>query len=505
MRPDDHWRRVRDLFERALEQEPGDIGAWLDREGEVDQQLRSEVLSLLEHHSSAGSFLAEPAADRLPDLMADDRPLEPGQIVGPYSIVREIGRGGMGRVYLATDRRLRRLVALKALAPALTVDPLYRDRLRREARAAAALTHPGICTIYALEEIDGDLVIAAEFVDGCTLRAEIDSGRRPAAAEIVRTARDLAAALANAHGHGITHRDLKPENVMRTKDGRLKILDFGLARIDTAAEATADPLAVHLASGSKLDGSIEGHVTQPGAIIGTPAYMAPEQLHGRPADARADVFAFGVLLYEFASGTHPFDAATPLALVARILESEAMPIDRRRPDLSSSVVFVIDRCLCKSPADRFASAADIVHALDRIDTARAFGRVATWWRTHQLAVIALYFVACALTWQIKEWRPGITTAIFFATGIAATVSGVFRGHLLFTERVTGTGLAAERRRATTVTLIFDLLVALALAADGAILASLRPLAAVLTIALGVGIALARLVVEPATTAATFRQ
>ena len=505
MRPADRWRQVRDLFERALEQEPADIAAWLDREGVVDRQIRSELLSLLDHHKSAGSFLVEPAADRLPDLMADDRPLEPGQIVGPYSIVREIGRGGMGRVYLATDRRLGRLVALKALAPELTVDPSYRDRLRREARADAALTHPGICTIYALEEIDGDLFIAAEFVDGRTLREEIGGDRRPAAADVVRTARDLADALAHAHSHGITHRDLKPENVMRTKDGRLKILDFGLARIDTAAGATADPLAVHLATGSRPRESIEGHVTQPGAIIGTPAYMAPEQLNGQRADARADVFAFGVLLYEYASGTHPFDAATPLALVARILESETTPIDRWRPDLPSSLVDVIDRCLRKLPAGRFASAGDIVHALDRIDPARAFGRVATWWRTHQLAVIALYFVACALTWQIKEWRPGITTAIFVATGIAATVSGVFRGHLLFTERVTGTGLAAERRRATTVTLVFDLLVALALAADGAILISLRPLAAVLTIALGVGIALARLVVEPATTAATFRQ
>lgn len=505
MRAPGHWGQVRDLFERALEQEPTDIAAWLDREGVADRQIRVEVLSLLEHHTSAGSFLVEPAAGRLPDLMADDRPLEPGQIVGPYSIVREIGRGGMGRVYLATDRRLGRPVALKALAPELTVDPSYRDRLRREARAAAALTHPGICTIYALEEIDGELFIAAEFVDGRTLREEIDSGSVPAAAEVVRTARDFAAALAHAHSRGITHRDLKPENVMRTSDGHLKILDFGLARVDPAAMAAADPLAAQRATGSRPHESVEGHVTQPGAMIGTPAYMAPEQLNGQRADARADVFAFGVLLYEYASGTHPFAAATPLAVAARILESEAMPIDRRRQDLPSSLVNVIDRCLRKSPADRFPSAADIVHALDRIDAARAFGRVATWWRTHQLAVIALYFVACALTWQIKEWRPGITTAIFVATSIAATISGVFRGHLLFMERVTGTGLAAERRRATTVTLIFDLLVALALAADGAILAPLRPLAAVLTMALGVGIALARLVVEPATTAATFRQ
>jgi serine/threonine protein kinase len=492
---DDRWRRVRDLFEGAVEQlgrggVPADVGAWLDREAGVDPQLRSEVLSLIEHHTRAGSFLVEPA----PAWMTDDRALEPGQVLGPYTIVREIGRGGMGRVYLATDGRLGRQVALKALSPELTVDPSQRARLRREARAAAALTHPNICTIYALEELDGELFIAAEFVDGHTLREEIEGGRPPTTADLVRTARDLAAALANAHGHGITHRDLKPENVMRTSEGRLKILDFGLARIDAAAGATAERLE-----------TVAAHVTQPGAIIGTPKYMAPEQLNGQPADARADVFAFGVLLYEYACGTHPFDAATPLAVVARILESDAKPIDSWCPGLPLSLVDVIDRCLRKSSADRFASAAEIVRALDRIDAATTSGRVATWWRTHQLAVIALYFIACGLAWQIKEWLPGFTTGIFVATTIAATVGGVFRGHLVFTERMNGASLTVERRRAAPVTLVMDLFIALALAADGAILASVSPLAGVLAIALGIGVALARLVLEPATTAASFRQ
>src|SRR5215210_756014 len=137
----------------------------------------------------------------------------------------------MGRVYLATDTRLGRRVALKALAPHLTRDASQRERLRREARAAASLTHPGICTVYALEEIDGDLYIATEFIDGHTLGEEIRSGRRPSADDLLRTGRELAAALASAHTRGIVHRDLKPDNVMRGGDGRLKILDFGLARI----------------------------------------------------------------------------------------------------------------------------------------------------------------------------------------------------------------------------------------------------------------------------------
>lgn len=499
MTSDDRWQRTRDLFERALDEAPADLDGWLSRQ-EADESLRNEVRSLMGYHSRAGSFLVEPVAHRLPDLMSEDRPLEPGQVIGPYSIVREIGRGGMGRVYLASDHRLGRQVALKAISPGLTADASHRDRLRREARAAGALTHPGICTIYALEEIDGALFIAAEFIDGGTLREEMDGTPRPAPTEVLRTARDLADALAAAHRQGITHRDLKPENVMRTSDGRLKILDFGLARFDTPDAA---PPAAHGAAGPGAAGPLEARVTQPGAIVGTPAYMAPEQLNGRAVDARADVFALGVLLYEYASGVHPFAAETSLAVVARILESEAASLARWRDDLPSSLVDVLERCCRKAPDERFASAADIVRALDRVDHAHAVSRVPVWWRTHQAAAITLYFAACVLAWQIHDWRPGVTTAIFVVTCIAATVGGIFRGHLLFTEGVTGARLAAERQRATPVTLATDLLIALALGADGTIVVALSPVAGVLTIALGVGIALTRLLLEPATTAATF--
>lgn len=440
----------------------------------------------MRHHGAAGSFLLEPATDRAPTLLVEERRLEPGQPIGPYRVVREIGRGGMGRVYLADDERLGRPVAIKALAPHLTADAAHRERLRREARAAAALTHPGICTVYALEEIDGELFIVTELVDGRTLRAEIEEGGLPPPAEVMRAARELAAALAHAHGHRVTHRDLKPENVMRTRDGHLKILDFGLARLDTAS-APAETL-----------------VTQPGAILGTPAYMAPEQLNGERADARSDVFALGVLLYQYACGVHPFEAATPLAMVGRILESDPDPIDGRRPDLPRPLVDCVERCLRKAPAERFASAAGVRAVLDGETHGRGGGRVTTWWRAHQLVAIAMYFVACVAAWQVKEWLPGVTTAVFVGVGIAATVAGVFRGHLLFTERVNAAGLPSERRRAAAVTLVTDLLIALAVAGDGLVLAPERPLAAVLTIALGVGLALARLVVEPATTAASFR-
>ena len=192
--------RVRELFEAALDRDPSDRAGWLAAQTS-DGDVRAEVLSLLDHHSRAGAFLVDPVVSRVPDLLVDDA-LAPGTKIGPYTIVRELGRGGMGRVYLASDARLGRTVALKALAPHLTRDPSQRERLRREARAAAALTHPGICTVYALEEIGDDLFIATEFVDGHTLRDEIAGGAKPSADEVVRTARDLAAALASAHANG---------------------------------------------------------------------------------------------------------------------------------------------------------------------------------------------------------------------------------------------------------------------------------------------------------------
>jgi eukaryotic-like serine/threonine-protein kinase len=376
-------RRVRDLFEAALDREPAaDVHDWIAREAADDPVVRDEVLSLLTHHSRAGEFLSQPIADRVPDLLADDQPLAPGAKVGAYTIVRELGRGGMGRVYLASDERLGRTVALKALAPQLVRDPGQRERLRREARAAAGLTHPGICTVYALEEMDGELYIASEYVDGHTLGEEIRSGRTPANRDVLRTGRELAEALASAHAKNIVHRDLKPDNVMRNADGRLKILDFGLARIDSPDRLSPATIA-----------------TQPGVLIGTPAYMSPEQINGLPVDARADVFAFGVLLYEYACGVHPFHGSTTLATVARVLESDARPIAARCPDISSGLADVISRCLRKAPAERYGSAAEIAAAFAAIgEDAQVLPGAATWWRTHQIVVTMLYIAAAVLAW-----------------------------------------------------------------------------------------------------------
>jgi serine/threonine protein kinase len=499
-------RRVRDLFEAALER--AGEAAWIAHQAADDPEVRDEVLSLVQHHSQAGDFLARPIVDDAPDLLADEEGLAPGATIGPYTIIRELGRGGMGRVYLATDSKLGRTVALKALAPHLLRDPSQRERLRREARSAASLTHPGICTVYALDEIEGDLYLATEYVDGHTLGDEIRSGQRPSAAEILRTARKLAAALASAHAAGIVHRDLKPDNVMRARDGRLKILDFGLARIieDSAGRETIDPRSGTPGSGGqRVSPAAASFATRPGVILGTPAYMAPEQINGEPADARVDIFALGVLLYEFSCGVHPFIAGTELATVARVLGTDPSPLGARCPEVPAPVIAVIARCLRKAPAERFGSAIELVGALDTVGTVSgAPGAHTTSWRVHQIVIVVLYAIASTWSWQVKDWmETPVTVTIFLTVGALSTICGVLRGHLVFTEMMNRPNLTAERRRITRPTMVLDLLMAILIFVDGAILAGTRALPAVLTIALALGIALAAVVLEPATTAAAF--
>ena len=483
----DQQRRVRDLFEAALDQPDADVRAWIERAAADDPAVRDEVLSLVRHHSSAGRFLELGIDELTTQLLVDEEALTPGAVVGSYTIVRELGRGGMGRVYLATDSRLGRQVALKVLAPHLLSDPRQRERLRREARAAAGLTHPGICTVYALEEIDGSLYIASEFIDGRTLRDEIQSGARPPAADVARTALELAEALASAHAAGVVHRDLKPENIMRTAAGRLKILDFGLARIEQPDRAPGSFASI------------------PGTVMGTPAYMAPEQIKGRTVDARADVFALGVLLYEYASGTHPFHASTMLATVARIMNSEVTPLRALGVNADSAVVRVIGRSLQKAPEDRFASAGDIVHALKRGSGASLdASRQTAWWRVHQATVFVLYVAAVVNGWRIKALvETPMTLALFLGLGAVATIGGVLRGHLMFTERVNWRRFARERRRTAPLLVRSDLLLALLLVGDSVAILSRSAVSAAITVGLGLGLAVAVLVVEPATTAAAF--
>ena len=482
------WRSVRDLFEQALDLPAADVDAWLDRAA-GDPDVAAEVRSLLWHETQSGAFLDAPVTGTTLDLLEEDERFEPGDAIGDYRIKREIGRGGMGRVYLATDARLGRDVALKVLAPHLVRDEKQRERLRREARAAAALSHPGICTVYALEEIDTDVVIATEFVDGRTLRDEIIRPQRPSPRDVLETARQVAAALAAAHGRGITHRDLKPENVMRTGSGQLKILDFGLAIVDGGAHGLDAP-----------------RVTTPGTLVGTLAYMAPEQLNGGTIDVRTDLFALGVLLYQDATGVHPFDAQPAMAMAARILEGDHRPLASVRDDLPGQVTQVVERCLRKLPSQRFASAADVVLALSSDAKPVAGPDAAGWWRTHMAAAILLYLVAVAASWLVKEWDHGFADAGFVVVAMLVTVGVVLRGHLLFAERAhSHATFRAELRRVTPVLFGVDLAIAIGLVVEGLWVTRERSVPGVLIVGLGLGIALARLVLERSTTRAAFEE
>lgn len=486
----ERWRRVRDRFEQCVELPLPDADAWLLAQPD-SPDVDAEVRSLLHHHSQAGAFLEAPVLDAASDLLADeDERFAEGDAIGAYIVRRALGRGGMGRVYLATDTRLGRDVALKVLAPHLVRDPAQRERLRREARAAALLSHPGICTVYALEEVGDEVVIASEYVDGRLLREEIADGPRPDAAAVLRTALDLAAALAVAHARGITHRDLKPENIIRATNGTLKILDFGLALVADAAAGSMDT----------------PRVTTPGTLIGTPAYMAPEQLNGGSTDARTDLFAVGLVIYEYATGIHPFEAPTPLATTARILEAAPRPLSAVRPDLAPALAAAVERCLMKRPGDRPASAAALLTALHASESRTDVPAVVGWWRTHMVSLFLLYAAAIVGGWFVKEWERGWADAVFVLLAMLGTAGGMLRGHLLFAERTHERArFLRELQRSHLPLATIDLVMAAGLLALGVWAARTRSVGGALIIGLGVGIALARLVLERATTEAAFGQ
>ncbi len=280
----------------------------------------------------------------------------PGDKVGRYEILASIGAGGMGEVFRARDPRLGREVAIKVLPALMAQDPDRLARFQREARAVAALNHPHIVTIYSVEEVEGVHFLTMELVDGRPLDQLICADGLPAQ-QIMEIAKGLADALASAHDKGIVHRDLKPANIMLTNDGRIKVLDFGLAKVTNADNPSDSTL------------TSAGH-TALGVVMGTPAYMSPEQIAGRVIDSRADIFSFGVILYEMASGRRPFEGDSSAELASAILRDTPRPLREICLGLPSNLFAVIERCLRKSPENRFPAAKDVSAAL-RTEPAKA--------------------------------------------------------------------------------------------------------------------------------------
>src|SRR5438128_3040614 len=274
-------------------------------------------------------------------------PLSPGARLGPYEVQAAIGAGGMGEVYRAKDTRLDRVVALKVLPSDLSSNPERRQRLEREARAISRLSHPHICTLYDIGHQDGVDFLVMEYVEGETLEQRLQRGV-PRTEQVLEFAIQISDALAKAHRQGVIHRDLKPGNIMLTKSGA-KLLDFGLAKLKQ--EPTADALTEMTAEMKRL--------TTEGTLVGTFQYMSPEQLEGKDADVRTDIFALGAVLYEMATGKPAFTGKTKASLIASILSFEPAAITALQPMTPPALDRVVKVCLAKDPDGRWQSAQDL--------------------------------------------------------------------------------------------------------------------------------------------------
>ncbi len=352
---------MEELFNQALELEPDRRRHFLETACGEDAGLREEIESLLRSSTVEGAdFIQEPLRAAARDFYADraPAPLAEGSCVSHYRILSTLGAGGMGRVYLAEDARLGRKVALKTLAPGRIHGPRALSRFEQEARAASALNHPNVLTIYEVGWFGGANFIASEFVDGVTLRERLGGGRLNADSTI-EIAIQVAAGLSAAHSAHIEHRDIKPENIILRHDGLVKIVDFGIAKL--SREATGEKPGT--AGGASF--------TLPGVVVGTARYMSPEQARGLKVDGRTDVFSLGAVLYETLAGKPAFEGETASDVIAAILKTEPTPIEQLAPETPPELCAIISQALSKDPEGR-PQAAEILARLRAVKRDREF-------------------------------------------------------------------------------------------------------------------------------------
>jgi hypothetical protein len=348
-------QQIGDIYLAALELDPALRREFLDKVCAGDDALRQEVESLLTSNRNAGEFISASALEVIAGELAKEQATSlAGKTLGHYFVLSLLGAGGMAEVYLAEDTRLRRKVALKLLPVAFSEDVDRASRFEQEARAVSALNHPNIVTIYDIGRFSQQQYIATELIEGCTLRDRMATGLT--LREVLDVTIQVSSALAAAHRAGVVHRDIKPENIMLRPDGYVKVLDFGLAKLNDNLQGPT----------RASDTSVNRFSTADGIVLGTAGYMSPEQIRGQKVDSRADIFSLGAVLYEMVSGRGPFAAHTAADTLAAILERDPPPLRQLVPGIPADLDRIVGRMLSKVAAARYQSTLELITELKNL-------------------------------------------------------------------------------------------------------------------------------------------
>ncbi len=343
------WRRITGIYHATIARPPEERASFLGQVCHGDEGIRKRVEAMVKSHETSGDFIESPAFAVAPELLIDEPAGDLiGQLIGHYRIESLIGIGGMGEVYLARDEQLGRKVALKLLPEHMTADKTQLSRFKTEARAASALNHPNILTVYEIGTEGNRQFIATEFIEGITLRAALARGRMTLH-DALEIAVQVASALAAAHETGVVHRDIKPENIMLRPDGYAKVLDFGIAKL-TEQHPGSD---LHEVGTTTLQ-------TQPGLLLGTAHYMSPEQTRGQKVDARSDIWSLGVVIYEMVGGVPPFSGETPSDCIASILTTEPPPLSGGLSDIPVKLQSIVQKALRKNSDERYRTTKEML-------------------------------------------------------------------------------------------------------------------------------------------------
>ena len=405
----ERWRRAEELYHAALKIDVAQRASFVKEACQGDAELWQEVESLLSYEKSAADFIEMPAFDLAARMMAQSQVGEekaelavPSTILNRFRVIEKLGRGGMGVVYKVEDTKLKRNVALKFLPPEFVQDSRSLERFEREAHAASALNHPNICTVYDVDEYQGQPFIAMELLEGQTLASRIEGGPLPTG-ELLEIAIQICDALEAAHGKSIIHRDIKPSNIFLTGNGQPKVLDFGLAK-----RQDSDDQDYRAAAAEDLPTSPPPNpdftLTQTGAALGTAGYMSPEQIRGERLDARSDLFSFGLVLYETATGQRAFKGDTGLELQNAIIGDVPIPARQLNPQQPAALERIIDKALKKDRLKRYQTAgelrADLQALARKLESRRSLRR----WVPASAAVLAL-LIAGAIFLSVRRSQP----------------------------------------------------------------------------------------------------